>query len=101
VVDAGPDDNALLGLLYSFSWSFSDANSNGPWSFTIDWGDGSTSTGTQTSQGTFSAGHTYVGLLTRDYTISVTVRDAAGAPGSDTKVVQVLLLSPPGAATPP
>ena len=91
MVDAGPDDTALTGLLYSFSWSFSDVNSNGPWSFTIDWGDGQTTTGTRTSQGTFSAGHTYTVLVPRNFTISVTVTDAASASGSDTKVVQVQL----------
>jgi hypothetical protein len=37
-------------------------------------------------------GHTYVTILPRSYTITVTVRDAAGASGSDTKVVRVLLL---------
>src|SRR5256884_271592 len=30
VVNAGSDDHALTGLLYSFSWSFSDGNHNGP-----------------------------------------------------------------------
>ncbi len=92
VVNAGPDDTAITGLLYSFSWSFSDANNNGPWSYTIDWGDGSRSTGSVSSQGTYSAGHTYVILLPRNFTIRVTVTDAAGASGSDTKVVSVLLL---------
>ncbi len=92
VVNAGPDATAFTGLLYSFSWSFSDANNNGPWSYRIDWGDGSTTTGSKTSQGTFSSGHTYVILLPRSFTIRVTVTDAAGASGSDTKVVQVLLL---------
>src|SRR5207244_3319682 len=42
VVNAGSDDHALTGLLYSFSWSFSDGNHNGPWSYRIDWGDGQT-----------------------------------------------------------
>lgn len=92
VVNAGPDEIAFTGVLYSFSWSLTDANNNGPWSFTIDWGDGRTTTGTKTSQGTFSAGHTYVTILPRNYTIRVTVTDAAGASASDTKVVQVLLL---------
>ena len=92
VVNAGPDQTAVTGLLYSFSWSFSDANNNGPWSYTIDWGDGSRSTGSVSSQGTYSAGHTYVILLPRNFTIRVTVTDAAGASGSDTKVVSVLLL---------
>ncbi|HEV8305278.1 MAG TPA: invasin domain 3-containing protein, partial [Gemmatimonadales bacterium] len=92
VVNAGPDDTALTGLLYSFSWSFSDANNNGPWSYTVDWGDGSRTTNSVSSQGTYSSGHTYVIVLPTSFTIRVTVTDAAGASGSDTKVVQVLLL---------
>jgi len=92
VVNAGPDEHALTGLLYSTSFSFSDANNNGPWSYTINWGDGTTSTGTRTAQGTFSVGHTYVIILPRNFTITVTVRDAAGASGSDSKVVSVTLL---------
>ena len=92
VVNAGPDDTAITGLLWSFNWSFSDANHNGPWHYTINWGDGSTSSGNVSSEGTFSAGHTYVILLPRSFTIKVTVTDAAGASGSDNKVVSVLLL---------
>ena len=92
VVNAGPDATAITGLLWSFNWSFSDANHNGPWHYTINWGDGSTSSGNVSSEGTFSAGHTYVILLPRSFTIKVTVTDAAGASGSDSKVVSVLLL---------
>jgi len=92
VVNAGPDDTAITGLLWSFNWSFSDANHNGPWHYTINWGDGSTSSGDVSSEGTFSAGHTYVIVLPRSFTITVTVTDAAGASASDTKVVSVLLL---------
>jgi len=92
VVNAGPDETAVTGVLYSTSVSFTDANGNGPWSYTINWGDGSTSTGSRTSQGSFTVSHTYVVLLLTNFTVTVTVTDAAGASGSDTKVVQVLLL---------
>jgi len=92
VVNAGPDATALTGLLYSFSPSFTDANNDGPWSYRIDWGDGSVSTGSRTTQGSFSVGHTYVIILPRSFTIRVTVTDAHGASGSDTKVVTVYLL---------
>jgi len=92
VVNAGPDQTAVTGLLYSSTQSFSDANGNGPWSYRIDWGDGSVSTGTRTTQGSFTVGHTYAILLPRSFTITVRVTDAAGATGSDTKVVSVLLL---------
>ena len=91
-VNAGPDDRAVTGLLYSFSWSFSDGNHNGPWSYTIDWGDGETSTGNESTEGTFSAEHTYIIILPRSFTITVTVTDASGASGSDSKVVSVTLL---------
>ncbi len=92
VVNAGSDDHALTGLLYSFSWSFSDGNHNGPWSYRIDWGDGQTSTGNVSTEGTLSSGHTYIIILPRSFTITVTVTDASGASGSDSKVVSVTLL---------
>src|SRR5207244_3651493 len=92
VVNAGPDEPAVTGLLYSFAWSFSDGNHNGPWSYRIDWGDGSTSSGNVSNEGSFSAGHTYIIVLPRSFTITVTVTDASGASGSDSKIVSVTLL---------
>ena len=92
VVNAGPDQTAVTGLLYSSTQSFSDANGNGPWTYRIDWGDGSVSTGTRTGTGSFTVGHTYVIILPRTFTVRVTVTDAAGASGSDTKNVSVVLL---------
>jgi len=91
-VNAGPDQTAVTGLLYSLSATFSDPDNNGPWSYTIDWGDGSRTTGTRTSQGSFTAGHTYIIILPRSFTVRVTVTDNKGASSSDTKVVSVLLL---------
>jgi len=93
-VNAGADDNALLGILYTQNSSFSDPDNDGPWSYTIDWGDGSTpTTGNRASQGAFSATHTYLGILTT-YTIRVTVTDSHGASGSDTKLLTVIMKSP-------
>ena len=89
VVNAGPDETVLLGVLYTLNVSFSDPD-HGPWTYTIDWGDGSRSTGNRSSAGSFSAGHTYFGLLTKR-TIRVTVRDSLGASGSDTKVITLIL----------
>jgi PKD domain-containing protein len=92
VVNAGPNETAVTGVLYSLNWSFTDANHNGPWTYTINWGDGSTSSGTVSSEGSFTTGHTYVVLLPRSFTVRVTVTDAAGASGSSSKTVTVLLL---------
>jgi hypothetical protein len=92
VVNAGSDQTAVTGLLYSSTQSFTDANHNGPWTYRINWGDGSVSTGTRTTEGSFTVGHTYLIILPQSFTVTVTVTDAAGASGSGTKVVTVLLL---------
>src|SRR5207253_3161853 len=52
VVNAGPSETNLVGLFYTESATFSDANNDGPWSYTITWGDGSSSSSSAASQGT-------------------------------------------------
>jgi len=89
VVNAGPNQTVVVGLLYTLSASFSDPD-NGPWTYTINWGDGSSSSGSLSTQGTFYAGHTYVVPLTQ-HTVTVTVTDSLGASGHASKVVTVLL----------
>jgi len=90
----GPTDG-VRGQPRTFTLSASDpspVDQAAGFTFNIDWGDGSTTTGSATSQGSFTAGHTYVIILPRSFTVRVTVTDAAGASGSGTKVVSVLLL---------
>ena len=87
-VSAGPDQTDLTGLLYTESATFSDPD-NGPWTYSIEWGDGSSLTGAASSQGTITAAHRY--LLFGSYTIRVIVTDSLGAQGSDTKVVTFIL----------
>ncbi|HXF95932.1 MAG TPA: PKD domain-containing protein [Gemmatimonadales bacterium] len=84
--NAGPDETVLLGVLYKLTWWFGDPD-HGPWSYTIHWGDGSSTSGTASSPGTYQTSHTY--LLIGSYTIRVTVRDSQAASGSDAKVLTV------------
>jgi len=92
-VDAGSDETIVTGLLFTENATFSDPDNDGPWTYRIDWGDGSSTTGTTCCQGTISKGHTYtITLLPHSFTLTVTVTDSHGASASDTKVVKVLLL---------
>jgi hypothetical protein len=86
-VNAGSDETVLLGILYTESATFSDPNDEGPWWYTINWGDGSSTSGTKSSTGTISPTHTY---LLGSYTIRATVTDSHGASGSDSKVLTVI-----------
>ena len=89
VVNAGGDQRVLVGLAYTLNASFSDPDSDGPWSYTVDWGDGSTpTTGTTPTQGSISPTHTYV---VGTYTIRVTVTDSHNNSGSDQKVLTVVV----------
>src|SRR2546425_1154924 len=87
--DAGPNASVVLGLGYTESATFSDPDNDGPWSYTIAWGDGSSSTGSASSQGTITAMHDY--LLLGSYTITVTVVDSRGASGSASKGLTVMM----------
>ena len=91
VVNAGGNETVLIGALYTLTASFGDPDNDGPWTYTIDWGDGSSSSGTRLSTGSFSASHSYAAVLT-SYTVTVTVVDSHGNQGSDSKVVTVVLL---------
>ena len=88
-VNAGSDATVLLGLLYTEQATFSDPDNDGPWSYTISWGDGSSTSGSTSSESSISATHTY--LLPGSYTIRVTVVDSRGGSGSDQKVLAVVL----------
>ena len=77
-----------VGLLYALQASFSDPD-NGPWTYTIDWGDGTSGTGSASSPGSISATHTY--LLPGSYRIVVTVTDSRGAVGSGSATLTVIV----------
>src|SRR5207248_1064265 len=77
VVNAGGDQGVLIGALFSLSGaSFTDPDHNGPWTVTIDWGDGRSDTFTA-NEGSITRGHSYpVTLLPHDYTLTITVVDS-------------------------
>jgi PKD repeat protein len=89
VVSAGPNQTVVVGLLYTLNASFSDPD-DGPWTYTINWGDGTSSSGTRATGGSLDVGHTYVVPL-RTNNVTVTVTDSDGASGSASKTVTVIL----------
>jgi hypothetical protein len=93
-VTAGSDQTVLVGAVFTLQGaSFSDPDHDGPWTVTIDWGDGtSPTTFTTSSEGSISRSHSYGALVLTTYTLTVTVTDAHGASGSASKTVTVVLL---------
>jgi PKD repeat protein len=93
VVTAGGNQSVLVGALFTLSGaSFSDPNHNGPWTITIDWGDGSSTQSTTSSEGSIGGSHSYVTVLPATYTVTITVTDAGGLSGSASKTVNVTTL---------
>src|SRR5438270_702966 len=90
---------ATAGASLTFSATFSDAGVNdGPWAFTIAWGDSSAqTTGSATSQASaITATHTYAAAGTD--TVRITVADKDGATGSATAAVNVSATNRPPTA---
>lgn len=89
-VSAGPDRTTLPGLV-TLRATFSDPGAgDAPWSYTITWGDGLSTSGTASSQGEISATHPYV--LPGSYRVRVRVTDKDGGSGEDEAVVTVRIL---------
>jgi len=86
VVNAGPDQVVAAGSPATLNATFSDGANDGPWSYAVDWGDGSPqTTGTSTPSTPITPSHVY-GSGGR-FTVRVTVTDKFGAAGSSTLVV--------------
>jgi hypothetical protein len=89
-VDAGSDQSITSDDDFSFSGSFSDPGVvDNPWSYSIDWGDGSpTSDGNTNSQASaITDSHQY--CAAGDYTVSLSVTDKDGGSGSDDMTLTV------------
>ncbi|HYL56414.1 MAG TPA: PKD domain-containing protein [Gemmatimonadales bacterium] len=101
VVTLPSNQAATSGTAYSLSATFSDAGVNdSPWSYSIDWGDGSPqTTGSATSQASpISASHTYAAGGTD--TVRVTVTDKDGGAGTAKTPVAVTTANRPPTAAP-
>jgi PKD domain len=93
VVSAGGDQQVLVGALFSLSGaSFSDPDHDGPYTVTINWGDGSSDTHTTASEGSIGGSHSYLTALPATYTLTITVIDSRGLSGSASKTVKVTTL---------
>lgn len=89
VANAGTDGTVSPGATFTLQASLSDAGVNdAPWNYTITWGDGNSSTGSRSSQGGFTATHSYA--TSGSFAVHLTVTDKDGGSGSDDASVTVL-----------
>jgi PKD repeat protein len=87
-VNAGADVSLEFGAALNLSASFSDPGVNdAPWTYTVDWGDGASTNGSKSSQGSIAASHTYA--AGGQYTVRVTVTDKNTGAASDDLVASV------------
>ena len=88
-VNAGPDQSTNPGSAFSLTASFTDpgGTNDAPWSYSFDWGDGTTDNGSTSTIVPITKSHTYAAL--GSYNVTVTVTDKDGGAGSDVAVVQV------------
>lgn len=88
-VDAGTDAHGTSGVSVSLSGTFSDAGlGDGPWAYSIDWGDGSPSTtGSAANQGAISRSHTYVAPGV--YPVTLQITDVDGGTSHDAMTMHV------------
>ncbi|MEX2156255.1 MAG: PKD domain-containing protein [Gemmatimonadales bacterium] len=83
-VEAGTSKAVPVGSSYALSATFTDG-AEGPWDYTIQWGDGTTSDGDRGSPGTITATHAYASEA--GYRVVVNVTDRFGAQGSDSLTI--------------
>jgi len=94
-VTAGGDQTVLIGALFNLSGaSFSDQDHDGPWTVTIDWGDGGSDTFAMTTEGAISGSHSYHDLVLATHKLTITVVDAHSASGTASKTVNVVASLP-------
>jgi len=97
VVTAGADQQAWPGADVPTTFTFADSTPASPWTWRLDWGDGTASTGQTDTPRTLGASHVYQSA--GRYTAELTVTDARGAAGSGALVVTIT--EPPAGNTAP
>ena len=92
-VTAGGEQTVLVGALFTLDGaSFSDPDHDAPWTVTIDWGDGTSTTFPTSNEGSINGNHSYpITIMPADYTLRVTVTDSHNASGSAQKPVHVVV----------
>ena len=86
VVDAGQGGSLPVGMAFSLSATFSDTSANGaPWDYGIDWGDGTTATGSKSSVAPITGTHTYA--AEGNYEVKVSVTNSHDATGTNSVTV--------------
>ena len=95
VVNAPQNQGASEGVGHTFTLgSFTDPGADSPWAISVNWGDGTTEslTSATVTGPVGTAAHTYVD--NGSYTVTITVTDVDGAPGSNTFTVSVANTAP-------
>jgi hypothetical protein len=87
-VDAGADQTFTSGQTFNFAGSFTDPGVNdSPWSWKIDWGAGTPTTGSTNTRGAITASNKVCAAGT--YNVVLTVTDKDGGKGTDAAKVTV------------
>lgn len=93
-VDAGPDATIAVGATFTLVASFTDPGvADAPWSWHIDWGDGTDSQGSVSSQAASITATSGVYASPGERTIVLTVTDKDGGVGMDDLTLTVQALS--------
>ena len=86
-VSAGPDAAIAAGGSFKMAGSFNDSPSDGPWSYQVAWGDGTTTFGAASAPGPITPSHVYA--TPGSYTAVLTVTGTDGGSGTDAAIVTV------------
>lgn len=88
-VDAGEGASLISGGSFTLNGSFADPGADSPWSYTISWGDGDSSTGEAAAPGAITGSHQY--LTPGTYTVTLTVEDDDTSSSASVSVVVTAL----------